>query len=170
MEDFPASELPIAAKQAIRDKASWMSLDYVAVSPEAKGLVEKLRVRLETAPERPTSQRKSEDAMAAILAELIAALRDGVWTKRPLATTSFTGQRVGYRHFVAAIEKLEGANLIERLAGYTDRTGFGPRGRPTCFRLSPSGVQMVKEAGINPKTSFAAHFRKTEVDKGRQGE
>jgi len=170
MEDLPASELPVAAKQAIRDKASWMSLDYVAVSPEAKGLVERLRVRPETGSERPTSQKKSGDAMAALLANLIAALRDGVWTKRPLNAASFSGQRVGYRHFVAAIENLESANLIERLAGYTDRTGFAPRGRPTCFRLSPSGAQMVKDAGINPKTSFAAHFRKTEVDKGRQGE
>lgn len=164
MEDLPASELPVALKQAIRDKASWMSLDYVAVSPEAKGLVDKLRVRPKAGSERPTSSQKSSDAMSAIVGDLIAAVRDGVWSKRLLATESFTGLRIGFRPFSAAIKQLESLGLIERLAGYTDRTGFGPRGRLTCFRLSPSGVQMVKEVGINPKTSFAAHFRKTEGD------
>lgn len=157
------SDLSPQAKQLIRDKARWMSLDYEAVSPEALALVGKLRVVMES--ERPSSARKSQTAMAAVLADLLIAHIDKLWSIRALSPNGFTSQRIGFRPFYAAISRLEGLGHIDRLAGYTDRSGFGPTGRATCFRLTSKGLETVLEAGINPDTSFAAHFKKTQGKK-----
>lgn len=163
MPDLGTSGLSVHEKQLIRDKARWMSLDYEAVSPEALALVEKLRVIME--PERPSSARKSQAAMAAVLADLLIAHIDKLWSIRALSPNGFTGQRIGFRPFDAAISRLEGLGYLERLAGYTDRSGFGPIGRATCFRLTPNGLETVLEAGINPDNSFAVHFKKTQGKK-----
>lgn len=163
MSDASTSGLSVHEKQLIRDKARWMSLDYEAVSPEALALVEKLRIVKEG--DRSSSTRKSRNAMAAVIADLLIAHIDNLWSIRALSPNGFTGQRIGFRPFDAAISRLEGLGYLERLAGYTDRSGFGPTGRATCFRLTPKGLETVLEAGINPDTSFAAHFKKTQGKK-----
>lgn len=163
MSDASTSGLSSYEKQLIRDKARWMSLDYEAVSPEALALVEKLRIIKEG--DRSSSTRKSRFAMGAILGDLLAAQIGKFWSIRSLRSGSYTGLRAGYGFFIEAFEHLENLSLIERLEGYTTRSGFGATGRATCFRLTPKGLETVLEAGINPDTSFAAHFKKTQGKK-----
>jgi hypothetical protein len=155
---FNASSLTVAEKQIVRDKAFWMTLECVAVSQEAVALVE--RLRFQPSGGKPSSFRKAQEATGAILADLVIADREGVWSKRTLRSNDFKGLHIGYRPFIAALEALEGVGLVDRLAGYTDRSGFGPVGRPSCFRLSEQGKALVVQTGIDPQNSIAVHFKR----------
>ena len=121
-------------------------------------LVERLRFQPEVA--RPSSILKAQEATGAILADLAIAERDGVWSKRSLRSNTFRGLYIGYRPFISALKALEAAGVVDHLAGYTDRSGFGPVGRPSCFRLSEQGKAMLKHEGVDPQTSIAAHFKR----------
>ena len=155
---FDASSLNVAEKQAIRDEAHWMSLEYVVVSVRAKALVE--RVRFQPKAARPSSILKAQEATGAILADLAVAERDGVWSKLSLRSNTFTVKLVKYHSFNCALKALEAAGVIDRLAGYSDRTGFGHVGRVSCFRFSQQGKSLLEQEGIDPQTSIAAHFKR----------
>lgn len=119
------------------------------------------RLRFQPTGGKPSSIRKAQEATGAILADLVIADREGVWSKRSLRSNGFTGQRVKYHSFDRALEVLEEAGLIDILAGYTNRSGFGPVGRPSCFRLSEQGkALLLQKTGIDPKTSIALHFQR----------
>lgn len=162
MTAFNASSLTVAEKQIIRDKAFWMTLECVAVSEAALTLVE--RLRFQPSGGKPSSIRKAQEATGAILADLVIADREGVWSKRTLSANTFTGQHVKYYSFDCALEALEAAGAIDRLAGYLDRSGFGPVGRPSCFRLSEQGKALIMQNGIDPKTSIVVHFKRRPIE------
>ena len=146
---------------AIRNKAQWMTLECEAVSESAKALVENLRFH--AVAKRPTSIIKAQEATGAILADLVIAQREGVWGKLSLRSNTFSGKFIKYQSFKSALRSLEVAGAIERLGGYLDRSGFGPVGKVSCFRLSEQGRAMLRQEGIDPQTFIAVHFKRRTI-------
>lgn len=133
-------------------------LDCAVVSEAATALVE--RLRFQPTGGKQSSVIKAQEATGAILADLVIAESEGVWSMRSLHNNGFTGQRVKYHSFTRALEAMEAAGALERLTGHSDRQGFGHVGRASCFRLSEQGKALLLQTGIDPKTSIALHFQR----------
>ena len=145
----------------IRDGARWMTLDCVVVSESAKALVECLR--FQPTGGKQSSTIKAQEATGAILADLVISECEGVWSMRSLRSNSFTGQRVKYHSFDRALTAMEAAGALERLTGHSDRQGFGHVGRASCFRLTEHGKEILRQEGLDPETSVAAHFQRRPI-------
>lgn len=150
------NDMTPAQRMKERDNALWMALDGQAKSEEAQALVRSIMgtFAIEWMPADMQRRRQRmgaiHTALEALLCDLIGAANAGRWSKRSMRRGDFTGQRVAYRTFILVCDTLENAGLIDRLKGFSDRSGFGATGSATCLRLTDQGLTLVRQHGVDP--------------------
>lgn len=143
---------------------SRLSLGGRPATPEATALVAHcLNVIvlpfLPSQQRRPSSVPAIERAAAGTIGGLIASsgLGDG-WARRPLASSSFTGEPgISRGQFLKVFRSLEANGLIETAPGFFDRSGPVTRGAETRVRLTGTGKALVASFGV--KAGGEPHFR-----------
>jgi hypothetical protein len=148
----------------------YMPLDYVPHSEQARNLCRVLAAALAQANTRRKNrrgdqkQRELEDAVAAVVADLLIAQARGGdgWCYRSLHAASFTGEAVSFRTFIAIMKTAEQQALIDRVEGYFDRVDDGEggefrRGKASRYRATDTLRGFAGLFGITPD-NIDQHF------------
>ena len=150
-----------------RDAARFMSLNGVAVSTEALSLVDSLSVGIAGRKGPRAAGKKLERAIGAALCDFLQAevMSPGRWSFRARGAGDFSGERVGYKAFVRAIDEMIHHRMAETARGHQQWTtsGFGPGPRvrhwAKAARVRPTDwlLRLMAESGITP-ANWADHF------------
>lgn len=159
--------MPPAMNTRERDAARFMSLDGVAVSTEALSLVDSLSVGIAGRKGPRAAGKKLERAIGAALCDFLQAeaMSPKRWSHRARGAGDFSGERIGYKAFVRAIDEMVHHRMAENARGHQQWTtsgfGAGPRVRDwaKAARVRPTDwlLRLMAESGITP-TNWADHF------------
>jgi hypothetical protein len=154
-----------------------MALDHKPMSPEAIKLCRLLAKALTYASARKNrrgeeKQRQFEDAIGAVVADLLLALADEEaegWSYRPSRAGSFTGEHVSYPMYRNVMDPAKEHGLIEEVEGFHARYFFGdedtgdggwvssPQSMTNRYRATNALLELARGFGITPDT-VGQHF------------
>ena len=178
LDDHTHSLLPILAiaiptamatkiSSTVRDEARFMSLDGVAKSPEALGVVDGLASGFARRKGPRAPGKKLERAIGAALCDFLQAegMSAGRWSHRARGAGDFSGERIGYKVFIRAIDEMIHHNMAEKVRGHQQWTqsAFGPgpkvRDWAKAARVRPTEwlLRFMAERGIT-SANWAEHF------------
>lgn len=138
----------------------FMSLSYEVLSPSTVELVDFLSVSIASVnAETKRITKKFRQAVAAVVADLLSAasVPNDLYLYRPRAVADFTGQRVGYRPCIAALDGMMDLDLLHHEPGVwlgSQRKGEGETAR---YRAKSGLLELALRYGITPG-NWRSHF------------
>lgn len=158
---------------SLKDDARYMALDHKPASENARQFCHLIAAALAQADaERKyrrgeAKQRQFEDAIGAIVADLLLASEDSGngWAYRSSRASSFTGDYIPYRTYQDIMSPAKEHGLIDEVTGYHERFPFGkggawvssPNSMTNRYRVTNALLELARGFGITPDT-IGHHF------------
>ena len=149
------------------DRAVFATLGSRATSEEARALVNEVLARVvaweqksgKRTNKRGKTRERLRDAVEAFTGDLLRARGEPLnhgWVYRSRQAKSFSGERVGYRQFIAVTKALQELNLLEYRPPWRQLTDFGGGKVPYIskaprFRAARRLVKLAEQGGVKPE-------------------
>ena len=138
----------------------FMTLQQECKTVESKELCDHIcRAIIALSPDRKSYTKKLNQAVGAALADLllIAAKPAGTYLYRPRAMAHFTGQRIGYRVAIDALDGLLALDYLYHSPGVWAGSKAQGEGDASRYRAKPNLLELALRFGITPG-NWKQHF------------
>ncbi len=138
----------------------FMSLSYEAESPSSIELVNFLCCSIASSTaETKRVTKKLRQAVAATVADLLSAasVADDLYLYRPRAVADFTGQRVGYRPCIDALDGMMNLDYLHWTPGVWLGSQRKGEGNTTRYKAKSGLLELALRYGITPG-NWRSHF------------